>query len=115
MKVLGLPSSTEGEIQCLKLRCSFIRTLSEDSHHGAIRKFRKAVERRDTVVADARMAIGQTRFLHLANHETRSVSGLRPGPSCDATAERMHALHCGRGIIGKERPGKKPAEKVYGI
>jgi hypothetical protein len=61
------------------------------------------------------MAIDQTGLLHLANHETKSISGLLPGPSCDATAERVQALHCGRGILGKERPGKKPTEKLYGI
>jgi hypothetical protein len=36
-------------------------------------------------------------------------------PSCDAAAERVHAFHGGRGILGKEPPGKKPAQKVYGI
>src|SRR3984893_9616373 len=109
------PSSTEGEVQRFKLRHPFIGSLSEDGHHGAVRKLRKAVERRDALVADARMAIGKTGLLHLANHETESVSGLLPRSSCDATAERVNAYHGGRGIFGKERPGKKSTEEVYSI
>src|SRR5262249_41838809 len=94
---------------------SFIGPLSEDGHHGTVRKLRKAVERRDALVTDARMAIGQTGLLHLANHETESVSDLLPGPSRDGAAERVHAFHGGRGIFGKEVHGKKPTEEVYGI
>ena len=105
----------EGEVQRFKLRYPFIGPLCEDGHHGAVRQLRKAVERRDALVADARMTIGQAGLLHLANHETESVSGLLPGPSCDATAQRAHAFHGGRGTFGKERSGKKPTEKVYGI
>jgi len=57
------PSSTEGEVQRFKLRYPFVGPPSEDGHHGAFRKLRKAVERRDALVADARMAIGQTGLL----------------------------------------------------
>ena len=67
------PSSTEsGEFQRFKFRSSFIGTLSEDGHHGTVGKLGKAVERRDAIVTDPRVAIGQSSPLHLANHETES-------------------------------------------
>src|SRR5215470_5458884 len=87
------PVARERKIHRAKLRYAFIGAQPEAGDHGAAGEFRKAVERGNALVTGARMAVGDTRRLHLAHHQPETITGLLPRPSRNAAAKRVRAFH----------------------